>query len=434
MYIEYINNLMDLMEYAPELKGTVLSLVTQKLVRIDVQIQVDLEDLEEELADSLVQEVVYKHEENDEDYDSDDDDSDASDDESVSSDDSLEGDDRRIRDLKDSVGKLDSILDILFEYYHRIFVKSTHVDAAETFDFLLSQFTNTILPTYRSRHTQFLLFHFAQTSQAFIGQFATKCAMIAIDKTRPQIMRIAATTYLASFIARGAHVPAQTVRDIFELLGQHLEHFRSTHETNCKGPDLQRYGYYYAMAQAMLYIFCFRWRDLIVSETDDYADDEDILFQGGELTWLPGIKENMMRNIYSKLNPLKVCAPAVVTQFARIAHHLRFVYVFPLLETNKRLRLSRTVSVAVMYGMQERETALTAKNSESALQLDSYFPFDPYNLPKSKQWMTGDYNEWKNIPGLEQEEGDDNSDTDSQGDDSEDEQDFEDGTATEVSA
>jgi RNA polymerase I-specific transcription initiation factor RRN3 len=33
-------------------------------------------------------------------------------------------------------------------------------------------------------------------------------------------------------------------------------------------------------------------------------------------------------------------------------------------------------------------------------QLDPYFPFDPYQLPRSKQWIDGDYREWTGIPGV----------------------------------
>ncbi|OJD29461.1 rna polymerase i specific transcription initiation factor rrn3 superfamily [Diplodia corticola] len=434
VYLTYLNNLMELMEYAPELKALALALITENLVKLDVQIQVDMEDLEEEFEEAIVQEALYKREaiDDDEEEDESDVDDDDSDDDS-SSEDGLDSDQRRIQELKDSVGKMDSILDILFEYYQRIFVKGTHVDGLEAFDFLLAQFKNIILPTYRSRHTQFLLFHFAQASPVFTDKFTYVCAELAFDKTRPQIMRLAAAAYLASFIARGAHVPRHTVQATFQVLGQQLDDFRIRNEGNCKGPDLQRYTGYYSLAQALLYIFCFRWRDLIVSETDSYADDEEILFQGGDLAWFPGIKEVMMHNIYSKFNPLKVCSPGVVTQFARIAHHLRFLYVFPLLETNKRLKLSRFVSAGAMYGMQERETALSAKNSESAFQLDSYFPFDPYSLPRSKRWMEGDYNEWKSIPGLDKEEADECSDSDSQADESDDEEIFEDGTATEAS-
>lgn len=430
-HVEYIRNLLKLTEYAPELKGEILALVTERLVKIDVQIQVDMEDLEEDIEESLVQDALHNSQSEE---DGGDDVADASDDESVSSEESLASDEKHLKDLKESVGKMDIILDLLFDYYHPIFANGSIFDIDDTFEHLLSQFANTVLPTYRSRHTQFLLFHFGQSSPALIERFAGACAHLSFDKTRPHIMRLAAAAYLASFIARGAHVSAKVVRDVFDLLGSHLDSLRQANEYACKGPDLRRYGAYYAIAQALLYIFCFRWRDLIIS-SDDGLDDEDILFDGRDLLWVPGIKEVMTRNIYSKFNPLKVCSPTIVTQFARIAHHLRFMYVFPLLETNKRLRLSRSLGSSSMYGnLPERETALSSKRGEAAFQLDAYFPFDPYHLPRSKRWIEGDYIEWKSIPGLDDgRDEDEASDSDSQGEESDEEQEFEEETATEAS-
>ena len=50
-------------------------------------------------------------------------------------------------------------------------------------------------------------------------------------------------------------------------------------------------------------------------------------------------------------------------------------------------------------------------------QLDAYFPFDPYQLPRSRRWLEGDYVEWRGIPGLddanESDSGADESDDDS---------------------
>ena len=84
-----------------------------------------------------------------------------------------------------------------------------------------------------------------------------------------------------------------------------------------------------------------------------------------------------------------------------------------------------------------RETALTNKKDGTGMQLDEYFPFDPYQLPKSKRWLAGDYREWKGIPGLdkvddsssdseESESGDSESDSDDDDDDVEEEEDEDD--------
>jgi RNA polymerase I-specific transcription initiation factor RRN3 len=201
------------------------------------------------------------------------------------------------------------------------------------------------------------------------------------------------------------------VRTVFELIGSNLDHIRAENELSCRGPDLQRYGTFYAMTQALLYIFCFRWRDLVAS--DEGLDEEDPLFLGQDLNWTPGIKDTLNRTVYSKLNPLKICSPPIVAEFAKIARHLGFMYIYPLLETNKRVRL---IQFASGQGNGALRDAGHGGNNDSWHQLDGYFPFDPYQLPVSKRWVEADYLPWKPIPGLDPEEDEDDS-----GDDDEDE-------------
>jgi RNA polymerase I-specific transcription initiation factor RRN3 len=163
------------------------------------------------------------------------------------------------------------------------------------------------------------------------------------------------------------------------------------------------------MAQALLYIFCFRWRDLTTAAFEhdgtDPADDLD----PEDVTFPPSLKEILHQVIYSKLNPLKVCSPVIVSEFARIAHHIRLLFVFPLLETNKRLRMSTFRSISSVsdprYSQVEREFRA---GDDGGYQLDAYFPFDPYQLPRSRRWLEGDYVEWRGIPGV-----DDRNDEDS---------------------
>ncbi|ESZ97945.1 hypothetical protein SBOR_1668 [Sclerotinia borealis F-4128] len=429
VHVTYINNLVRLLEYAPELKSDVFALITDRLVKIDVQMQVDLDDVDDEVAGAIVQALAMNSSEQEEEGDEDADDSDDSDAESVNSDDASGEQAKRAKEIQGSVEKMDAILDRLFAIYDPYFIDSNSIEAANMFETLLGHFANIILPTYRSRHTQFLLFHFAQKSEHLIDQFAGTCVQLAFQPGRPAVLRQSSAAYLASFVARGAHVEPQVVRTVFELIGSNLDHIRTENELTCRGPDLKKYGTFYAMTQALLYIFCFRWRDLI--DSSEVFDDEDpAAFIGQDIIWTTGIKETLSRAIYSKLNPLKICSPPIVAEFAKIAHHLRFMYVYPLLETNKRIRLSQ-FSSAVENGAL-RDSGNGASN-DSWHQLDAYFPFDPYQLPVSKKWIEDDYVQWKGIPGLNQEEDDDDSSGDEE--DEEDETAPEDDdTATDVEA
>lgn len=419
-HIIYVQNLLKLIVYAPELREEVLRLITERLVKIDVQVQVDLEDLAEEDEEGLVDKIRP-------DLMEDMQDSDSSDEESDSDEYEEDADAQRTKNITKNVEKMDAILDILFSHYDQAFTKASTEDQMRSFNVLLSQFITIILPTHRSRHTQFLIFHFSQKSTAYIDTYVGACAQITFDRNQPAIIRQASTAYLASFVARGIHVPSSIVREVFDYLASELEHFRRQNEPSCRGPDMRRYSSFYVLVQAMLYIFCFRWRDL-ESSPDDELEDDDLEAYGQQHQWRSGIKEALSRNVFSKLNPLKVCSPAIVTEFSRLANHLGIVYVFHLLETNKRVRVQHYAGNA--YSQINRETALSARNDEDHQHLDEYFPFDPYHLPKSKRWIEGDYREWAGISGLDDREGSESGSDEEEAADSEGEEDTEtDGTS-----
>ncbi len=497
----------------PELKGEVIGLVTERLVKIDVQVQADMEDLEDDEAaeeglvgdDASPPRATQPADDSDNGSVSDNSStSDSDDDGDVDGDDDDEDDGheagsspssnamtaeqrRRMRSLRASVAKMDAMLDLLFAFYAPVFAAGASPAKTErAFDLLLGHFATIILPTYRSRHTQFLLFHFAQTAPRRADQFAGTCLHLVCDRARPPLLRQAAAAYLASFVARGARVPAQLVRDVFQLVGLHLERIRAEQEPRCRGPDLRVHGAFHAMVQALLYIFCFRWRDLTENwpapsssssssssssfpsssasaakaGVDHDGMDVDgvdtlVIFGGREpLRWMPGVKEVLTRMLYSKFNPLKVCSPLIVNEFARIAKHLQFMYIYPLLETNRRLHLAQ-LSRSSSWSIPAAAAAVAAMDaggggSGAAVavaaaavgstpsfrddggggqhQLDAYFPFDPYHLPTSKRWLQGDYVEWQGVPGLDRpitshdrgqryRDDDDNDDDDDDDDD-----------------
>ncbi|KAL6702941.1 DNA independent RNA polymerase I transcription factor [Coniothyrium glycines] len=423
-HVEYVRNIFKIAEYAPELKGEILSLVTEKVVKIDVQLQINLEDMADDIDEKLVDEALNAAEDDDVDSDND----------SIASDETLNPEEQKLKDIREMMLKLDTVMDVQFAHYDSVWAKGDLFEIDETFESLLSQFANIILPTYRSRHTQFILFHFSQTSSDLIERFAGCCSHLAFDSGRPQLLRASAAAYLASFIARGLHVSGAVVRDVFDLLCHHLEALRLAHEPGCTGPDLRRYSTYYAISQALLYTFCFRWRDLIVTPDGTTPTDADILYHEGDFTWHNSTQETIRRNIFSKFNPLKICAPNIVTQFARMAHHLRFMYIYPLMETNKRVRLARSMTSGYLDGIGGRETALTAKRGEESLLLDAYFPFDPYVLPRSKRWLAHDYVEWKPVPGMPVEDDEDSSDEDEDEEEGEEDDDDSDDASSSESA
>ncbi|KAI0136462.1 putative RNA polymerase I-specific transcription initiation factor RRN3 [Xylariales sp. AK1849] len=423
VHLAYVENLLKLRQYATKLRVEIADLLVNRLVQIDVQMQTDLDDLDDNLTAMVA--LALNSSRATAALQGDDDDSDV---ESVESEDDEEDEYTKVKTVKESIEKMDSTMDTLFALNTPLFADPNSDEAAEAFEELLNEFSQIILPTYKSRHTQFLVFHFAQKSERLMDMFCGTCINIAFESQRPVVLRQAASAYLASFVARGALVPGRVVRDIFDVLGFHLDEMRTLYEVSCRGPDVRRYAAFYSLTQALMYIFCFRWRDLVSTVPDDVDRDDPSSYLDQDIEWETNVKEILRRNIYSKLNPLKVCSPSIVEQFALLAHRFRFMYVYPLVEANKRLRLSQFVSTAYSNGGALRESGLDLSD-ESWQQLDSYFPFDPYQLPTSKRWVDPDYLRWQKIPGLNP---DDEDESEEEGEP--DEEEIEEDTATDEEA
>ncbi|KAF7290905.1 hypothetical protein HMN09_01269000 [Mycena chlorophos] len=208
----YIRNLLRISSYCPELSDKILSTIVDRAIQIDVEIQVELEELEEQTdQDQDVFEldpfeVVVGQEEDDSDSDSDDEEDDVAD---LSSDDGEVNEPDPVTDLKhiqEMVKKLDTILTLVFEHFGARRTSETDSDSPPSsdlpelpplppitptrtplvspldlpspitlqpqlvlipkppppsqhsqFNSLLAIFDRIILPTFKSRYTQFLV-------------------------------------------------------------------------------------------------------------------------------------------------------------------------------------------------------------------------------------------------------------------------------------
>lgn len=394
-HVDFARNVLTLASYVPELRSAILGLVTDQILKVDVHVQTEIDDLEDS---ELVEQLSEPQNPGigtggAEDADA----IDSTESMSTTEDDSLSEEMKQLNRLRTHITKMDALLDVIFSHYNRHYSANAAIEQREAhFDFLLSQFQTTVLPTFRARHTQFLLFVAAQSSPDFIDRFLGTCLEIVFDSKRSLVVKESAAAYIASFTARAAAITSDVVLAIFQTLGRGLEEYAAGVDPLYQGPDKQRFGTYYAMAQALLYVFCFRWRDLRQpadtlddedSDDTDDADDGDGVLNDG-LRWCPGVKETLEMSFASRFNPLKICAPDIVAQFAKMAHHLNFLYVYPIIEKNRRVHL---------FGPSSQQRV----GSERAAELEAYFPFDPYRLPLSKRWVVDSYQEWKPILGMD---------------------------------
>lgn len=282
------------------------------VIQIDVQIQGELDELEEEIGidfateempsgQTTVDQVVAELNDEEEDWDSEDEEEDEEDD--------MDPSER----LRDTVLKLDTMLSLLFDYYST-YLPTDSTDeptpaACSVFDFMLATFDKAILPTHQSRFTQFLIFWAAQKSPIFMDYFLGMIIGLATDETKPRNIRLSSAAYVSSFTARAKCMDVEKVRAVVNLLCGWLELYLDGKEREMLNAtaDLARFGGFYGIVQAVMYIFCFRWRDLKLLDEEDEDEQFNERARMTEGRWLPKLSAVLERAITSPLNPLKAC-------------------------------------------------------------------------------------------------------------------------------
>ena len=185
------------------------------------------------------------------------------------------------------------------------------------FQTLLNLFSRQILPTSATQHIPFLLFLSASFSSAhtdlFLGLLVSQ-SLYATTTTSPGPtsqpvslnQRVAATVYIGSVVCRARFVTDEQARQVITYLLAYLDgKMRQARPT--KGAD--ELPLFYAVCQAVMLIFCFRWRAFTSEKEGENLLGEmemDEESEGGvENKWMRDL-EVLQRAITSDLNPLLV--------------------------------------------------------------------------------------------------------------------------------
>uniref|UniRef100_V5E733 RNA polymerase I transcription factor n=2 Tax=Kalmanozyma brasiliensis (strain GHG001) TaxID=1365824 RepID=V5E733_KALBG len=514
----YMRNILHVSEYCAELSEAILGAVVDRAIQLDVEIQVELDEFDDDEAEELGLDFEDPFEQaldeaDDADSSDDDDESDQGDfadnlsdlsdenyDQNVATEEqkrTQEDLQRSMRRIRESVAKLDAIMIALFEHLRKLDAQyvagansltyNSPMDAdtnrRNLFHTLLSIFARNILPTFRSRHVQFLLFWFnsldPEFSDYFLGVLLEKSLYSRKaeygEKEEPAVIRSAAAGYVASFVSRASYVDGPTTRVVLfnmcAFLDAHIdESSRTDTEAGSAAPGTGAHSVFYSVVQAAFYIFCFRWRDLKITNEEqdggaddlDYQDADEIgggmhdsvgsLGQFGAEAWCDGLT-SLQRAVTSRLNPLKYCSANVVKQFARIAQHTGFLYCYSIIEANNRSvrgnrsnPVSRSTSLnRIQLEASGSSTPMSQDGSDrgtprpeaqsmdqeqqkskpsavtTASVLESFFPFDPYKLESSASFIEPLYREWSEV--APDEDGEDSSSEEDDDDDDDDEAD-----------
>lgn len=221
---------------------------------------------------------------------------------------------------------------------HRSF---THTEGRlQHFQTLLSLFDRLILPTLHCRRAQFIVFWCCSLSPAYTDLFLGLIVSRALfEQTPAAVSRIAAASYIASFVSRAKYIDDQQTRTVVGYLTAYIDGILNEVRVDPQAVvSSNGLAVFYTVCQALMMIFCFRWKALrsetsrheaehsatvaepLPSFADDMEMDEDeggAGEQGGdEPDWIPDLKI-LQKAIHSQLNPLMVSSLFNVVQGSR---------------------------------------------------------------------------------------------------------------------
>jgi RNA polymerase I-specific transcription initiation factor RRN3 len=288
---------------------------------------------------------------------------------------------------------------------------------------LLFIFDKYVLCTYGSSHVQFLMFHICSKKNLLSEGFLDYLWKKFTSTKSCAITRQICSYYIGSMLARAKYVSIKTCIATMHLMIKWIHNYMEK-TTHISYFDVHRT--YYALCQTVFYVTIFRNRQL---------------FQQGNNDYLNLVKSWRFNEIVScKLNPLRYCLPTIRQKFARITYLNQIAYCYSIIDANNRITLpisgenSNEVrmffsSKSELQAKSKENTSTTVNSSYFENPLDSFFPFDPYLLNRSKVFIEKFYVQFTDILDDEDEEMDsddeDENEEDEEDDDEEDSNDEE---------
>ncbi|XP_004441907.1 PREDICTED: RNA polymerase I-specific transcription initiation factor RRN3 [Ceratotherium simum simum] len=367
----YVHNLLRISVYFPTLRHEILELVIEKLLKLDVNAsRQDIEDAEETAAQpgsgTDATEGLFNMDEDEE-----------------TEHETKAGPERLDQMVHPVAERLDILLSLLLSYIKDVCYVDGKIDNNKTKDLyrdLVTIFDKLLLPTHASCHVQFFMFYLCSFKLGFAEAFLEHLWKKLQDPNNPAIIRQAAGNYIGSFLARAKFVPLITVKSCLDLLVNWLHIYLDNQDSGTKAfCDVALHGPFYSACQAVFYTFVFRHKQLLSGN----------LKEG--LRYLQSL--NFERIVMSQLNPLKICLPSVVNFFAAITSKYQLVFCYTIIERNNRQMLP------VIRNTAGGDSVQTCTNP-----LDTFFPFDPCVLKRSKKFIDPIYQIWEDMSAEELQE------------------------------
>lgn len=234
--------------------------------------------------------------------------------------------------------------------------------AEHFFEALVASFRASVLPTYKCRAVQFLMFYVS----SFDASFSRSFLQLLLAQMRSEHVhaeqRLACVMYVCSFLARAKFVTVDvalaTVREMITWAAAYQT--AALHRLMGEPPtlDVHLHGTFYAVMQGVLYICCYRHEQLQRAEAGSA---------------LAGLATSLHAVLHGALNPLKFCLEGVVHEFER----LEVCDIAELVTANESLAVASRTAAG------------------EANVLEDFFPFDPlHGFHQSAAIVAPLYQEW----------------------------------------
>ncbi|XP_017779462.1 PREDICTED: RNA polymerase I-specific transcription initiation factor RRN3 [Nicrophorus vespilloides] len=229
---------------------------------------------------------------------------------------------------------------------------------------MLNIFDEVILPTFNIHHVQFVMYYICSLkstfSEAFLNHLWKKINSTAV----PTILKQSAVYYMGSLIARASFIPLSMLKGTLQQFAEWIHAYILRQDglefVHC---DIRHHSLFYCICQTLFYVVAFRQKDLVNTKKN--------------ITFLESL--NLGKIVLSRLNPLRVCQPAVVQNFAAVTRTYQLAYCYTVMEHNARN------TMPTIY-LDEHGSVVPMKNV-----LDCFFPFDPYVLKRSSERVAPHY-------------------------------------------
>lgn len=284
------------------------------------------------------------------------------------------------------------------------------------FQTLLNLFSRQILPTSATQHLPFLLFLCSSFSPAHADLFLHRLVSLALyasdtptpcpTQPVPLAHRTAAAVYIGSLVTRARFVSDEQARTVLQYLLAYVDGKLAQAQSRPRsGVPADELPLFYAVCQAAMLIFCFRWRAFTAQSVDDDPVAGEMELDGlsvdGGHEWMRDL-DVLQRALTSDLNPLLGCNPTITNTFAKVAHATGFAYCFSIIEANTHAhthtpRSEKRGNFRTPSTQPSLAAPRAARQTNIDAGLDSYFPFDPYDLPRSGEFIEPLYRTWDDV-------------------------------------